>query len=157
MSSNGHGGRRLPAGRGARVRGADPMSEQPRLHHLLDRLRHGVLLEAEAEQLARLVGELERERDTLQAVCESNKRAYVGAVKSAQTAEDERALDNVAMRAVARQRDEADARVTALEAEVVRLTAGQCTHTRRMCDLHHQKPVADCPYPKCKTARAATA
>lgn len=43
--------------------------------------------------------------------------------------------------------------VTELEAEVSRLTAGQCTHTRRMCDLHHAQPVTDCPYPKCIKAR----
>ncbi|MFJ3083094.1 hypothetical protein ACIPJG_25525 [Streptomyces halstedii] len=37
------------------------MTAQPeRLHHLLDRARRGVLLPAEAEQLAGLVGELEK-------------------------------------------------------------------------------------------------
>ncbi|MFD5137482.1 hypothetical protein ACFWMX_14770 [Streptomyces sp. NPDC058378] len=46
-----------------RHRGADPMTEQPRLHHLLDRMRHGALLPEEAEQLAGMVGELEADRD----------------------------------------------------------------------------------------------
>ena len=95
-----------------------------RLHHLLDRLRRGVILEAEAEQLARLVGELEAENATLR--------------------------DGLA-------RCRHKPRVAELEAEVARLTAGQCTHTRAMCDLHHTAPVDGCPYPKCKTARAATA
>ncbi|MFF5643003.1 hypothetical protein [[Kitasatospora] papulosa] len=35
--------------------------EQDRLHHLLDRLRRGVILPAEAEQLAGHVGELEQQ------------------------------------------------------------------------------------------------
>lgn len=48
-------------------------------------------------------------------------------------------------------------RITELTAEVARLTAGQCTHARAMCDLHHTAPVDGCPYPKCKTARTATA
>ncbi|ONI48652.1 MULTISPECIES: hypothetical protein [unclassified Streptomyces] len=55
----------------------------------------------------------------------------------------------------------ADARATALAAEVHRLTAGQCTHTRGMCEQHHAVPVAGCPYPRCRaataTGRAATA
>jgi len=38
-------------------------------------------------------------------------------------------------------------------AEIARLTTGQCTHTRAMCDLHHTRPVHGCPYPKCVTAR----
>ena len=37
--------------------------------------------------------------------------------------------------------------------EVARLTAGQCTDSRRMCDLHHTVPVAGCPYPRCINAR----
>ena len=76
------------------------MTEQSRLHHLLDRMRRGALLPAEAEQLATFVAEL--------------------------------------------------------EAEVVRLTAGQCVDSRRMCDLHHQQPVTGCPYPKCLAARDQT-
>lgn len=43
------------------------MTEQPRLQHLLDRLRRGVLLEAEGEQLVGLVGDMEAERDAAQA------------------------------------------------------------------------------------------
>ena len=69
------------------------MTEQSHLHHLLDRMRRGVLLPAEREQLAGIVGELERRIGTLEAVCESNKRAYVGAVKSAR--ELEAAVDMV--------------------------------------------------------------
>ncbi|WP_031095548.1 hypothetical protein [Streptomyces sp. NRRL S-15] len=41
------------------------MTEQDRLNHLLDRLRRGVLLPAEGEQLAGLVAELEAENARL--------------------------------------------------------------------------------------------
>lgn len=44
-------------------------------------------------------------------------------------------------------------RVVQLEAEVARLAAGQCTDSRRMCDLHHTVPVDGCPYPRCVNAR----
>lgn len=44
-----------------------------------------------------------------------------------------------------------------MEQRVTELTAGQCTHTRRMCDLHHREPVADCPYPRCIAARTQEA
>lgn len=40
-----------------------------------------------------------------------------------------------------------------LEAEVTRLTAGQCTHALHMCQQHHTVPVDGCPYPKCVKAR----
>ncbi|MEV3946999.1 hypothetical protein AB0K57_04955 [Streptomyces halstedii] len=49
-----------------------------------------------------------------------------------------------------------DDRLTQLEAEVARLTAGQCVDSRRMCDLHHQQPVTGCPYPRCLTSRDQT-
>lgn len=39
------------------------MTEQPRLHHLLDRMLRGALLPAEREQLAGLVGDVEKDRD----------------------------------------------------------------------------------------------
>jgi hypothetical protein len=85
------------------------MTEQPRLHHLLDRLRHGVLLEAEREQLVGLVGELKAENAKLR--------------------------DGLA-------RCRHKPRVTELEAEVTRLTAGQCTHTvpdrTTLPDLHQR-------------------
>ncbi|MYW33591.1 hypothetical protein [Streptomyces sp. SID2119] len=58
--------------------------------------------------------------------------------------------------------EQAEARVRALEAEVTRLTAGQCTHALAACEQHHTTPVAGCPYPRCRAAtdrdqRAATA
>lgn len=40
-----------------------------------------------------------------------------------------------------------------LAAEVARLTAGQCLHSRAMCEQHHLPPVAGCPYPRCRAAR----
>ena len=43
--------------------------------------------------------------------------------------------------------------VTELEAEVARLTAGQCTHHVGMCTQHHTAPVDGCPYPRCVKAR----
>ncbi|NEB83949.1 hypothetical protein G3I43_07120 [Streptomyces anulatus] len=52
-------------------------------------------------------------------------------------------------------------RVGELEAEGVRhradnarLTAGQCTDSRAMCEQHHAPPVDGCPYPRCRAARA---
>ena len=44
-------------------------------------------------------------------------------------------------------------RITELEAEVARLTAGQCTHALHMCQQHHTAPVDGCPYPRCVKAR----
>ncbi|MFF3300945.1 hypothetical protein [Streptomyces sp. NPDC002908] len=119
------------------------MSEQPRLHHLLDRLRRGVLLEAEAEALAGLVGDVEAAIEQAELDAEQQARHF-------KTICGERESYRQAWKR------EQKRRATA-EAEVTRLTAGQCTHTRAMCDLHHTKPVADCPYPKCIKARAATA
>ncbi|MFY0511825.1 hypothetical protein ACOMD4_15785 [Streptomyces anulatus] len=48
----------------------------------------------------------------------------------------------------------ADARLRELEAKVTRLTAGQCTDQRAMCEQHHAPPVDGCPYPRCRAARA---
>ncbi|MEU3700967.1 hypothetical protein AB0E82_01940 [Streptomyces anulatus] len=45
-------------------------------------------------------------------------------------------------------------RIRELEAKVARLTAGQCTDQRAMCEQHHLPPVAGCPYPRCRAARA---
>lgn len=67
---------------------------EARLNHLIDRARRGALLPEEADrfttELRNLVRRLEDE-------------------------EDERAHDNVALHAIARQRDEADARITELD------------------------------------------
>ncbi|WP_327333695.1 hypothetical protein [Streptomyces anulatus] len=49
----------------------------------------------------------------------------------------------------------AEARVRELTADVARLAAGQCTDQRAMCEQHHAPPVAGCPYPRCRAARAA--
>lgn len=40
-----------------------------------------------------------------------------------------------------------------LATENARLTAGQCLHSRAMCEQHHLPPVAGCPYPRCRAAR----
>ncbi|MYX14434.1 hypothetical protein GTY67_13610 [Streptomyces sp. SID8374] len=45
-------------------------------------------------------------------------------------------------------------RIANLEAEVARLAAGQCTHSLAVCETHHARPVAGCPYPRCAAARA---
>lgn len=47
----------------------------------------------------------------------------------------------------------AEDRIRDLEAQVARLTAGQCTHALAVCEQHHAKPVASCPYPRCRAAR----
>ncbi|MFI1524959.1 hypothetical protein [Streptomyces griseus] len=41
-----------------------------------------------------------------------------------------------------------------LAADNARLTAGQCLDSRAMCEQHHLPPVAGCPYPRCRAARA---
>lgn len=46
-----------------------------------------------------------------------------------------------------------DPRVVQLEADVARLTAGQCLDRLSMCQQHHTPPVTGCPYPQCVTAR----
>lgn len=48
----------------------------------------------------------------------------------------------------------ANRRADTLAAEVVRLTAGQCTHALAVCEQHHAVPVAGCPYPRCLAATA---
>ncbi|MFC8282913.1 hypothetical protein [Streptomyces cyaneofuscatus] len=116
------------------VRGGRRLGTQPeRLQHLLDRLLRGVILPAEAEQLASLVRELEAHLNTEAGVARGNLRV----------ARDAMAATNAA-----------EARIRALAAEVARLTAGQCTHTRAMCEQHHLPPVAGCPYPRCLAATA---
>ncbi|MFJ2848305.1 hypothetical protein [Streptomyces rubiginosohelvolus] len=45
-------------------------------------------------------------------------------------------------------------RIRELEADNARLTAGQCTDSRAMCEKHHAPPVDGCPYPRCRAARA---
>ncbi|MEV7895295.1 hypothetical protein [Streptomyces cyaneofuscatus] len=107
--------------------------EAERLQHLLDRLLRGVLLPAEREQLAVLVRELEARAHTEAAVARGN----LGVAK------DFMAATNAA-----------EARIRDLKAEVARLTAGQCTHALAMCEQHHAKPVAGCPYPRCRAATA---
>ncbi|MFF8297713.1 hypothetical protein ACF07M_20265 [Streptomyces globisporus] len=42
-----------------------------------------------------------------------------------------------------------------LAADNTRLTAGQCIDQRAMCEQHHLPPVAGCPYPRCRAARAS--
>ncbi|MFE7370123.1 hypothetical protein [Streptomyces anulatus] len=34
------------------------------------------------------------------------------------------------------------------------LVAGQCTDQLAVCTAHHLPPVAGCPYPRCRAARA---
>ncbi|MFD4662481.1 hypothetical protein [Streptomyces halstedii] len=110
------------------------MTIQPdRLHHLLDRARRGVLLPAEAEQLVELVEKLHGDVEFYEAATSRMRdRAEVATVRA----------------------DRAEARVRDLEANVARLTAGQCLDSRAMCEMHHLPPVAGCPYPRCRAARA---
>lgn len=63
------------------------MTTQPRIHHLLDRLLRGVLLPAEAEQLAGLVRELERRADVSDAVAAGNLRHVKQLIPAVQQAE----------------------------------------------------------------------
>jgi len=102
--------------------------EPDRLHHLLDRLRRGALLEAEGEQLVTAV------------------------TKLADRAEGAEAARDRLLRSC----DRRAARIRDLEQRVAELTAGQCTHALAVCEKHHRVPVTGCPYPRCKAAAART-
>ncbi|WP_405391089.1 hypothetical protein OG596_26475 [Streptomyces sp. NBC_01102] len=138
------------------------MTEQPRLHHLLDRARRGVILPAEGEQLAVLVGEMEAENDQLRdalAHCRHKPRVteLEAAIEQAELDAEQQARHFKTLsgeRESYRQawKDEQKHRATA-EAEVARLTAGQCTCSLAMCEQHHAQPVATCPYPRCLAAQ----
>ncbi|MEU2996859.1 hypothetical protein ABZ684_04680 [Streptomyces sp. NPDC006995] len=81
------------------------MTTQPeRLHHLLDRARRGVILPAEGEQLAEMVGELEADLHRYEEV-------VVGDLNEANTG-------------LQRQAARAEARVRELEAELARHASG---------------------------------
>ncbi|MFF6904546.1 hypothetical protein ACFY9Q_01220 [Streptomyces sp. NPDC012389] len=120
---------------------------EARLNHLIDRARRGRLLHEEADrfttELRDLVRRLEDEED-------ASHRLFVQ--------RQEMAAERYAWQ---ERGDRAEARVRDLEAEVSRLTAGQCTHSLAICEQHHATPVAGCPYPRCLAAsaigRAATA
>lgn len=115
------------------VRSGRRLGTQPeRLHHLLDRARRGVILPEEAEQLAALVRELERQADASNIVAKGNLQHVKQLIPAVRAAE---------------------ARVRELEADNARLTAGQCLDSRAMCEKHHAPPVAGCPYPRCRAAR----
>ncbi|MGW0780376.1 hypothetical protein [Streptomyces sp. NPDC002913] len=101
------------------------MSEQPRLHHLLDRLRRGVLLEAEAEALAELVGEMEqqlKDQAATDQVASRASRVITAMGADIRVARAERDRYRKAWQS-------ARIRVADARTEVARLTAGQCTHT----------------------------
>ncbi|MFC9987828.1 hypothetical protein ACFXKV_10190 [Streptomyces globisporus] len=42
-----------------------------------------------------------------------------------------------------------------LRALVAHLVAAQCTDQLAVCNAHHLPPVAGCPYPRCRAARAS--
>ncbi|MER5277765.1 hypothetical protein ABT025_18680 [Streptomyces sp. NPDC002809] len=63
------------------------MTDDEMIHHLLTRSFDGVILHGEQDHLRALIRQMQAERDTLRAVCESNKRAYKGAIQAAWTAE----------------------------------------------------------------------
>ncbi|MGW7398055.1 hypothetical protein ACWGH7_16340 [Streptomyces cyaneofuscatus] len=113
---------------------------EARLNHLIDRARRSTLLPEEADQftahLRDLVRRLENEEDDTRHLL---------------TQRQEMAAERYAWQ---ERGDRAEARVRELEAEVVRLTAGQCTHALATCEQHHTKPVAGCPYPRCRAATA---
>ncbi|PVC80529.1 hypothetical protein DBP19_35930 [Streptomyces sp. CS090A] len=118
--------------------------EADRLHVLLNRLLRSVLLPEECEQLAGAVRELEQRYARLTHIatvaCQQTDALWAWRADP-----DPQAALTVHLAAEDRIRD--------LEAEVARLTAGQCTHTRAMCEQHHTTPVAGCPYPRCRAAR----
>ncbi|MFE3381336.1 hypothetical protein [Streptomyces anulatus] len=133
------------------------MTTQPeRIHHLLDRLLRGVLLPEEREQLAALVRELERRADTSDAVAKGNLqhvKQLIPAVRAAEARVRELEADNARYEEVV-VGDLNEANI-GLQREVARLTAGQCLDSRAMCEQHHLPPVAGCPYPRCRAARAS--
>ncbi|WP_097866549.1 hypothetical protein [Streptomyces sp. rh34] len=102
------------------------------LDHLLDRAERNVLLPGEGDRLRELVGKVRGNVEFYEAAtARMRNRAEVATVRA----------------------DRAKARVRELEAEVARLTAGQCLDSRAMCEKHHAPPVDGCPYPRCKAAR----
>ena len=121
------------------------MTEQPRLpsdvvearlNHLIDRARRCALLPEEADRFTTELRDL---------------------VRRLEDTEDDRDRANAALRHMLGQHRECGInRITALEAEVARLTAGQCTHALAVCEQHHRVPVTGCPYPRCKAAAART-
>ena len=71
------------------------MTEQSHLHHLLDRMRRGVLLPAEREQLAWIVGELEKGAAGVPLVCSDERHEVKVAALTVRIAELEAAVDMV--------------------------------------------------------------
>ncbi|WP_330449696.1 hypothetical protein [Streptomyces anulatus] len=130
------------------------MTTQPqRLHHLLDRARRGVILPAEGEALAGLVGELEAGQSSLLEVT-VDLITSIGNARHALATQilgwtepgEDYSLDQMVVHAVAEHRAD--------QSTIRRLTAGQCLDQRAMCEQHHQPPVDGCPYPRCRAARA---
>lgn len=80
------------------------------LRNLADRAqRHGGLTADEAAKLRDGIDHLHREIDTLRAVCQSNKQAYVGAVKAAMEADQRAERAEVTLNAIRALADETDA------------------------------------------------
>ena len=100
------------------------------LHHLLNRAIDGVVLHGESDRLRELVRGLEQRAEQAEA---DHARVHLAACRTAETlrhaeqraekAEDERALDNIALRAIARQRDEAEAVLARVRDELDRIAA----------------------------------
>lgn len=132
------------------------MTTQPDpVHHLLDRLLRGVILPAEAEQLARLVRELEARLTTEAGVARGNLRVardFMQADTEAKARIRELEAENSTLRDWLAHCPHKP-RIAELEQRVTELTAGQCTHALAICEQHHTTPVAGCPYPRCRAAR----
>lgn len=126
---------------------------EARLNHLIDRARRGRLLHEEADrfttELRDLVRRLEDEEDATRHLL--TQRQEMAAERHTWQERGDQA-ERMA-RDLAPQVERLTTAYVELTTEVERLTAGQCTHTRAICEQHHAKPVAGCPYPRCAAAR----
>lgn len=119
------------------------MTEQQRLHHLLDRMRRGVLLPAEGEALAELVAKLETDHAGLLKATASlitsigyARHTLADNILGQVRAPDDVSLEQITVAVIAEYRAD--------QSTIRRLTAGQCTHYKGTHDLHHTVPVTGC-------------
>ncbi|MFE3004222.1 MULTISPECIES: helix-turn-helix transcriptional regulator [unclassified Streptomyces] len=101
-------------------------------------------------RLVPAIEELAAERDAARARLDYHEQSLLPDLRR-RAESDRQAIGRWRARA-----ETAEARVTELETDNARLTAGQCLDSRAMCEQHHLPPVAGCPYPRCRAARATT-
>ncbi|MGW2594809.1 hypothetical protein ACWCXC_31715 [Streptomyces sp. NPDC001515] len=137
------------------------MTDRDQLLHLADRARRGVLLPAEGALLADGITDMAARITTLEAVCESNKRAYKGAVQAAWAAESRAEQAEAARDRLRRARDHWADHAARLVDRTVTAEAANA----RVRELHHdaypdtpgRSCAAGCGTWPCPTTRALVA